>query len=103
MTEHYFPFHKLAEYYDIFSAVWISFAIFFTIYVLVGLVYWTSKDLAKPVGSLYPMRRVTPRTTYKETTTTTTVTAPVEPTKERKRSNKKVRQPVAPKKRKKLT
>lgn len=97
--EHYFPFHVLAQWYDIFVAISISLLIFFVVWVLTSLYYWTTHDLLKPVGSLYPMRKITPRTTYKETTTTTVVeTAPLTPTKERKRNNKTVRQPVTPKK-----
>ena len=83
--EHYFPFHKLQEYYDIFTAVWITLAIIFTVYVMAGLFYWSTKELQRPVPSLY--RKRTPPLRYTEKTTTTT----------------EVRQPVAEKKRRKLT
>ena len=43
--EHYFPFHKLQEYYDILSAVFIFSSVVFVVYVLAALYYWNTKEL----------------------------------------------------------
>ena len=41
----YFNFRKLEQYMEIFDAIWISLAVFFIVWTLASLYYWSTEDL----------------------------------------------------------
>lgn len=117
MTHYHFPFEKLTEYSEALEALAIFAATFFIVYTLASLYYWSWSDMFTIKSE--PLKR-DPLWRSKTTaqTTTTYQTPNLDLDKEiakveaeqkrdnktkRKRSNKRVRQNVAPKNDKDLT